>query len=69
MQQTMAAAENAFPLPAQVWISKRGNMMLHIAPRALTSPDPTRPSAKSRAKVPIQLHFALLRPGVKELWA
>lgn len=40
--------------------------MLHIAPRAQTSLDPTRPSAKPRAKVPIQLHFALLHPGVKE---
>lgn len=62
MQQTIAAAENAFPLPAQVWISLRGNTMLH---RAQASLDPAHPSAKSRAKVPIQLHFALLHPRVK----
>lgn len=35
------------------------------SPRAQASLDVVHPSAKSRAKVPIQLHFALAHPEVK----
>lgn len=65
MQQTIAAAENAFPLPAQVWISYEETRCCTYGPRAQASLDPAHPSAKSRAKVLIQLHFALVHPGVK----
>lgn len=69
MQQTIAAAENAFPLPAQVWISLWGNTMLHIWSQGTGKSGPGSPQCQVKGKGSDSVAFCSCAPwGKRELW-
>jgi len=69
MQQTIAAAENAFPLPAQVWIPQRGNMMLHTQPQSTGKSGLSSPQCQVKGKGSDSVAFCSRAPwGKRELW-
>lgn len=69
MQQTIAAAENAFPLPAQVWISLWGNTMLHIWSQGTGKPGPGSPQCQVKGKGSDSVAFCSCAPwGKRKIW-